>query len=117
MLHIEQHYNVLVNEAAGCPSSQSSNIVIEYNLLRLIHFELVGAHPGWNGVTIEMYWEETLGTVLTWVQGSFSGSSFFSERRDSTVQVGRDNGLGRTIWCCAIDESHECDVEYLTCIT
>ena len=46
----------------------------------------------------------------TWVQGSFCGSLFSMRRRNSTVQVGRDDGLERTIWCRALGESHECDL-------
>ena len=39
------------------------------------------------------------------------------KRRNSTVQAGRDDGLERTIWCRALDESHECDLGYLTCMS
>ncbi len=37
--------------------------------------------------------------------------------RNSTVQVGRDDGLERTIWCRALDESHECDLGYVICMS
>ena len=49
--------------------------------------------------------------------GSLYGSFFSKWRRNSTVHAGRDDGLERTIWCHALDESDECDLGYLPCMS